>query len=562
MGIFSRFRLRTKIFISLFGMMALLVTGSLFLVNRQADKAVQTGMRLDLERSAAYLSASYTASLKDLESRLNAVIYAAPYLKPFLTDIRDAATILQWLKVQANETLSVPYLMLIDAEGTVLARTHAPELHGDLLPSDSPLRALLAGERALRVLDQADGRYFDVIALPVLDNGYPIGIIAAGQELTPAMALEFRDQTDCEIMLATKDKVLVSTLIASKTQALQAQENAAPLMLGVVTAPLPMVLEREAYQAVSGDLVLPTAGGDSLHYALLRSVDAAMAPYVNIQRNLAYAGLVMLALALLASLYVAQDITKPLSLLVMGAHAVKNGDYRVELSVSSRDEVGTLAEAFNEMVRGLREKLEIQKFVSNSTRDMIRRGDAERKTERKRVTMLFSDIRGFSSISEKLPPEDVISFVNQALAMQTDSVKKFGGDIDKFVGDELIAVFQGDDMVLRAIRCAIEIQKKNLGDAVVDGQRRAIRVGIGVNAGDIVVGSVGNQERQDYTILGSPVNLSARLCSAALEGEILIAEDAYREVSDLVGAEKLEPIRVKGFEHAVPVYRIRVEGRA
>jgi adenylate cyclase len=135
-------------------------------------------------------------------------------------------------------------------------------------------------------------------------------------------------------------------------------------------------------------------------------------------------------------------------------------------------------------------------------------------------------------------------------------VKKFKGDIDKFVGDCVVALFTGDDMELNAIRCAVETHRglKELNASSPD--KPPIRVGIGIVTGEVILGSIGSEDRLDYTIIGSNVNLCSRLCSSAGPGETLIAESTYTRVQGLVAAEKVDPIKVKGFSEAIPVYKM------
>src|SRR5207249_4092964 len=133
---------------------------------------------------------------------------------------------------------------------------------------------------------------------------------------------------------------------------------------------------------------------------------------------------------------------------------------------------------------------------------------------------------------------------------QAEKVKKFRGDIDKFVGDCVVALFQGEDMVLDAIRCAVETHR-----ALAESDA-PLRVGIGIVTGEVILGSIGSEDRLDYTVIGSNVNLCSRLCSQAGRGETLIAESTYQRVKGLVAAEKIAPLQVKGFTNPIPVYKM------
>ena len=112
------------------------------------------------------------------------------------------------------------------------------------------------------------------------------------------------------------------------------------------------------------------------------------------------------------------------------------------------------------MTRGLRERADMQKFVSQSTMEMIQSTSKASASERKRLTMLFSDVRGFTRFAEQRQPEEAVEWLNRCLGLQADLVRKHNGDVDKFVGDAVFALFDGEDMAFDAVRCAVEIQRQ------------------------------------------------------------------------------------------------------
>jgi adenylate cyclase len=213
------------------------------------------------------------------------------------------------------------------------------------------------------------------------------------------------------------------------------------------------------------------------------------------------------------------------------------------------------------MLFGLRERFHLQKFVSQQTVDAVRQADSmgvKLGGERKTATVFFSDVRGFTSFSEKVEPERVVAMLNSILSRQTAIVKKYGGDIDKFVGDELVAVFLGDDMVKRAVECGIEIQQTMNDVSSTAGED--VGIGIGINTGEMVMGAMGSEDRMDFTVIGDSVNLGARLCSAAKRGQILLSENSadYLHGATSIQLEKLEPIHVKGKEQQVKIFEVRL----
>jgi adenylate cyclase len=235
---------------------------------------------------------------------------------------------------------------------------------------------------------------------------------------------------------------------------------------------------------------------------------------------------------------------------------VASGTFDCAIEPSGITELDALAHSFNQMTRGLRERADMQKFVSQSTVQMIQSAaPAASASARKELTVLFSDIRGFTRFSEAHAPEAVVAMLNECLGLAAERVRTFGGDVDKFVGDCVVALFDGVDRDLRAIRCAVDIQRAMDAKAAAGGP---VAVGIGIASGEVVVGSIGGGDRFDYTAVGLQVNLASRLCAMAEPREILMSEATWLPVRDLVAAERRDEVVVRGRARPVAVYRMVV----
>lgn len=252
-------------------------------------------------------------------------------------------------------------------------------------------------------------------------------------------------------------------------------------------------------------------------------------------------------------------VVNPVQAIERVASRVGAGDFSVSAPVRSRDEIGSLALRINEMVQGLRERFHLQKFVSEQTVRAVRAADQSGVRlggERKRATVFFSDIRGFTSFAERTDPEKVIGMLNECLSEQASIIRKYSGDIDKYVGDELVAVFEGENMVENAVRAAREIQNVIAGR--VSDRMQGLEIGIGINTGDMVMGAMGSEDRMDYTVIGDSVNLGSRLCSAARPGQILLSEFSARalEGNPEFTLRRLEPLVVKGKQEPVQIFEL------
>ena len=174
--------------------------------------------------------------------------------------------------------------------------------------------------------------------------------------------------------------------------------------------------------------------------------------------------------------------------------------------------------------------------------------------ERRYCTFLFTDVRGFTSLSEKLEPEQVTDIMNKTLTIQSDAVKKYGGMVDKYIGDAMMAIFNAPlDLDMhedRAILTAIEIKKK-MREAGL-----GIDIGIGINSGVAVIGNMGSETRFDFTALGDAVNLAARMESSCKEvGEDIVIAQGTAEQTD-IKLDRLDDIYVKGKEKPIQIYTI------
>ncbi|MBA1433533.1 MAG: adenylate/guanylate cyclase domain-containing protein, partial [Epsilonproteobacteria bacterium] len=215
----------------------------------------------------------------------------------------------------------------------------------------------------------------------------------------------------------------------------------------------------------------------------------------------------------------------------------------------------------NTMVAWLKEKDKLQKFVSNSTVNMIKKSCHEPTVlggEYKNMTFLFCDIRDFTSLNEKKTPQEVINIVNFYFSLQAKIIKKNNGDIDKFIGDEIMASFSGENASLNAIKSAIEIQqaiKKH--NALRKNQNETVcNVGIGISKGQVIVGNFGYNEHMDYTAIGLVVNMTSRLCSYAKAGEIIIDKKTFVNSGYKCNYTLTEPLSLKGITNHVIAYSI------
>lgn len=407
---------------------------------------------------------------------------------------------------------------------------------------------------------QATGDWIATLALPLNTQ-------IAGRKVTMAAKIELSQLGDMvrRHPFAQRGEI---TVIDQAGRRVLSDDTSVLTDRQIVASTLPLILAGaradalEPYVRPDGAAMLGAyAFPDWFQWAVITelSEDSAYAVVNAITRQILIVGLIGFAIAGAGALVFARQLTRPILRIGAVAARVGEGDFsaRVE-DVRVRDEIGDLANRFNTMIAHLGERLELMKFVSHSTMSAIQSADQDgmhRGGERRHVSVIFTDIRGYTEFSERVPPETVIEVLNSYFDKQTGVVEAHQGDVDKFVGDALVAVFEGPRMESRAVACAVEITGA-MAKLLEEHPDHNLHVGIGVASGEVVMGAMGARDRMDFTVLGSTVNLSARLCSKAEPGQVLI-DQATREASvDLpdIRFEPLSPIPLKGYSDPVPAF--------
>lgn len=292
------------------------------------------------------------------------------------------------------------------------------------------------------------------------------------------------------------------------------------------------------------------------------SMAEALAAQSTLQSRILGVAALGLLLGLGLSLVLSHGLAVPIRRLAAATHDILEGRLNIRLPVTSRDEVGVLTASFNEMAEGLELK-ERYHNVLNQVADKqvaaeLMSGKVTLGGETREVSVIFCDIRGFTALTEHMPPDEVIAMLNEHMTALTRVVHQHHGVVDKFVGDLIMAIFgaprsYGEDAALAA-RCALQMIAERQALNAVSKYR--IEMGIGLATGPVVAGCMGSNDRLNYTVLGERVNLASRLCSKAGRMEVVID----RTTRDALGAQAqvadLEPLALKGFAQPVPAYKL------
>ena len=250
-------------------------------------------------------------------------------------------------------------------------------------------------------------------------------------------------------------------------------------------------------------------------------------------------------------------ITKPIDIKVLRARV----DTQLEL-VLAHKKIAALSEDAKR-----RNKLLINLFGRYVSDDVAQNlavspGASKIGSELKEVTLLFADIRGFSDLSQRLPPEKVMTMLNNFYDVMIDVVGEFKGTIDKLMGDEMLVTFgvpkTRDDDIERALACALSMQLavEKINERNATMRLPEISIGIGVNTGEVMVGNVGSTKHTSYSVIGKEVNLTASIEANAEGGEILISESSFMGGGLQVWVDKKRELHPKGFSYGVMTYSL------
>ncbi|MCH8206424.1 MAG: HAMP domain-containing protein [Chloroflexi bacterium] len=302
---------------------------------------------------------------------------------------------------------------------------------------------------------------------------------------------------------------------------------------------------------------------------------------------------VSVVLALLIGSVLSLAFTRPLHRIGRALALVAAGDFKRRLVVHNRDEFGALCRDLNETagqlegqyveLRSLNEDLQqrvddqveelervtrLKRYLSPQVAKAIVGGETEvdAASRRQQLTVFFSDIRGFTAMSERVEPEELVDVLNQYLDEMTQIVFKHGGTLDKYVGDALM-VFFGDpvpyeDHAERAVRCGLEMLERlpELQQRWFARTEETLGIGVGIATGYVTVGNIGSTARLDYTVMGNNVNLASRLAGRAGAGQILVSERTLTAVRELVDSKEMDQVELKGVSRPTKIFEIMAKG--
>jgi len=272
--------------------------------------------------------------------------------------------------------------------------------------------------------------------------------------------------------------------------------------------------------------------------------------------------------SIILSVFVSKSVSDPLDKLEDAMKGVGKGNLDTRVEIVSNDEIGSVSEGFNLMVKGLKESEKIKdsfgKYVSQEIRDEILEGRISLDGEMKRATLLFSDLRNFTPFVESTHPKQVITLMNQYFTQMTEAIKEYRGLVLQYVGDEIEAVFGApvgyDDHTDMAAKAALEMRRRLivLNQSLEKQGFRPFQHGIGIHTGAVLAGNVGSKDRISYALVGDTVNLASRIegLTKKFSCDIILSQTTYDLLTGTFRTERLSSTKVKGKEEKVIIYKL------
>lgn len=483
-------------------------------------------------------------------------------------------------------------LALCDAEGTLLFSKALPKTFGESLAKLPLVHDVLINGDTAALLDGDDPALVAAGILPagVSDDAYfvvgrriataqgVLGAVFAGERVSQRMLGEAELSSHSKVWFATNGdarRVYGRERDGAEGALVDQALRALPVMsLGEVRVGASDTSERDALLAIATPLLGIEVKGEKVimgRALLARSLREELGPFkARMRTTLLVALSAALVLSLLIGTFLARRFSSAIRRLEEGARRVRGGSLDVAVPVTSHDEIGQLTESFNEMVAGLRQRDQIKatfkRYLSPAVvEDLLKNPEQlELGGRSAELSIFFSDLVGFTSLSEGRDAHELVSLLNEYFDAVGQTVVQRGGTLDKFAGDSVMCFFGAPialpDHRARALLSGLDhlrvvdhlrIEWKKLGRPLIDCR-------IGINTGPVVVGNIGSRDGQDYTVIGDAVNLASRLEGANKEygTRFMVSEETLRGAESVVEFRELDLLRVKGKQLPVRVFEV------
>ncbi len=564
------------------GTRIVLVTSLLIALSVGAAVAVTSFVLHDIARKAAHdallgsaaaqdtLQAQYYEQLK-LMSRL---FVSDPALTAYIAQAaedKDTASILDQLSSRQQD-LKFTFAIVVDPAGRVIARTDNPASHQDL-SQQALIREAVNGPKETAGVWREGDRLYYAVAVPMTKNFELLGFMVTAFEITNATASRVNAATATDVAFVAMDangvRVVASTLGASMRQPLALALNALadhPLIVGrsagagAEPRDLGISLLDEPWLALASPL-MDAAGrqvGASVALASVRKEEAA---FGKIQQVVLLSGLAAVLIAPLLALVVTRRTLAPVHRLVAAAEAARQGDYNQQIVVGGADEVGKLARAFDVLLRDLREKRDMEAYVTELSRNLPEPGGATSRVvlggaQMRDSVVMGLELFGFSRSRVEGGPERALDRLGKAMTWIASTVESAGGEIEAVAGHRVLARFTRGRQPLGALAAAAQILQPN---AVWGEEGNGEPPSIALASGTVITGLVSWADQSERGLIGQPVQQIESLLREATPGDMVLARDVYMQLRDTFVRAGYDLAPRRGLVSPQPIYALTAD---
>lgn len=568
-GPFRFRRFRTRLLVLILGLLGISQAVTYVLVTRANRTTAITAINEALARGVSQFASIAERREADLllAARLMAADYAMRQL--FLIEDFSPATARSALESYQEriQRLQSPVIVLLSPEGALLADTR-----GRTNENQRTAFEILRARAEDSDYQEATGYGFieatfsQMVMVPLLaPPPEVVAWVGVAFSIEESTARELKKDSALEVSFltgGTNPRMIASTLAPALADELVRETLASEI------ASTELDLNGEPY--ITTLRRLETAGGEPVWIVLQRSLEAELAPARLLERIILFVTLASLALAAVAALWIARGLSRPVQQLAAHTAVIARGDYVTRLSLDRADELGQLADGFNRMSTGLAERDQVRdlldKNVSPEVAARLMRDGAALGGEEREVTILFADLRGFTTLSETLPPREVVTLLNRYLDTMSAAIETQGGVIDKFIGDEIMALFGAPvaqpDSADRALAAALAMRTAltALNAEFATEGLPPLAFGIGINTARVVAGNIGSHRRLNYSVIGDGVNIAARLQTLtrdAVHGaDVILSEATLKAAMKIWRTRTLGQVTVKGRAGEIAVHAL------
>ena len=485
-----------------------------FIVDAVSHREARAEISENLRVAAIAFQRVTTERISLIATSATAVASDYAYRQNYLEFIEDPQT-LQSAFTSASARIDADLNAWVDLDGITVTSTPAATDENFI---ETVFRADESEDARAFGYVEINHELYVIVAVPIRAPNIGAWWIV-GSRVNHALAITLQEMTAIDVSFSNTDHEIVASSLPAATRT----------SLGQLIASLPADPNQIHTLDLAGESslvkVLPMSldSGATFAAALQYSLDEKLEPARRLSRLILLITAGGLALACVLGLGFARRLSKPIQTLAAHTRVITAGDYETRLHLNRIDELGDLANAFNDMSSGLAERDQVRdlldKNVSPEVAAQLMREGSGLGGEEREVTVLFADLRGFTTLSENMPPRDVVTLLNRYLDCMAQAIEAEGGVIDKFIGDEIMALFDapiaGENSALRAIKAEFATE------GVLP-----LEFGIGINTAPVIVGDIGSSRRLNYSVIGDGVNLTARLQSQTRNPEFALELEA------------------------------------